>query len=196
MGLRLIAPPLVEPVTIAEQKAFMRVDIPDEDALVAAFITAARQAAEAITGRAFVTQQWKATFDIIPIGKRIELPVAPVVSVESVSLADDNGVLHALDASAYHADLVSEPARITLHTYSRPLRWRHRINVAEVVFTCGYGADGASVPEPLKLAVRFMAAHFHENRAAVSDAANIRFEELPMGVRYLLAPYRLWGRHL
>lgn len=196
MGLRLLLPPVVDPVTVAEQKAFMRVDIPDEDAQIAAFITAARRAAESLTGRAFVTQQWKATFDSIPLGKRIELPVAPVVSVESVSLADDNGVLHALDVAAYQTDIISEPARITLHTYSRPPHWRHRINVAEAVFTCGYGADGTSVPEPLKLAVRFMAAHFHENRAAVSDAANIRFEELPMGVRYLLAPYRLWGRHL
>ena len=196
MGLRLLVPPVAEPITVAETKAYMRVDVADDDTLTGAFITAARQAAESITGRAFLAQQWKASFDIIPVGKRIELPVGPVISVDSVSLADDACILRTMEASAYQVDTLTEPARITLHTYVRPPRWRHRINVAEAVFTCGYGADAGSVPEPIKLAIRLLAAHFYENRIATGDATQIRMQELPMGVQYLLAPYRLWSRYL
>ena len=132
----------------------------------------------------------------LSVGKRIELPVGPVISVDSVSLADDACILRTMEASAYQVDTLTEPARITLHTYVRPPRWRHRINVAEAVFTCGYGADAGSVPEPIKLAIRLLAAHFYENRIATGDATQIRMQELPMGVQYLLAPYRLWSRYL
>lgn len=184
MGLRLLVPPSVEPVTVAEQKAFMRVEIADEDALTASLITAARQAAESITGRALITQQWLATFEVPRrTSRRLELPVAPVRSVESVIV---DGM--ALDKSAYVADIVSEPAAITLPK----MAWK----TAEATFTCGYGSTGADVPEPLRLAIKLMAAHWAENRLAVADASHTKFEELPMGVRYLLATYRLWGRAL
>ena len=196
MGLRLLTPPAVESVTVAEQKTFMRVDIATDDALIALFITAARQAVEVLTGRAFITQKWQASFDVVPIGKRLELPIAPVISVESVKVADVADTLRVLDASEYTVDTLAEPARITLNTYSRPSHWRHRINAAEVVFTCGYGAAATDVPEGLRQAVRFLASHFYENRTPVGDASNTHYEELPMGVQYLLAPYRLWGRQL
>jgi len=184
MGSRLLVPPSVEPVSVAEQKAFMRVEIADEDALTASFITAARQAVESITGRALITQQWLATFESSRrTGRRLELPVTPVRAVESVIV---DGV--ALDKSAYVADIVSEPGTITLPK----MCWK----TAEVTFTCGYGASATDVPEALRLAIKLMAGHWSENRLAVSDASHAKFEELPMGVRYLLATYRLWGRAL
>jgi len=184
MGLRLLVPPSVEPVSVAEQKAFMRVEMADEDALTASLVTAARQAVESITGRALITQKWQATFETPRRGgRRLELPVAPVQGIESVIV---DGV--ALDKNAYVADIVSEPGTITLPK----MAW----NTAEVAFTCGYGPDGADVPEPLRLAIKLMAGHWSDNRLAVADASHTKLEELPMGVRYLLATYRLWGRSL
>jgi len=49
MPLQLVTPPVDEPVTLAEAKLHLRVDFDEDDALILALISAARQAAEAIT---------------------------------------------------------------------------------------------------------------------------------------------------
>ena len=56
MTSTLIAPPGEEPVTLAEAKAWCRIDAADEDALLSALIAAARLQVESLTGRALVTQ--------------------------------------------------------------------------------------------------------------------------------------------
>lgn len=66
MPIQIIARPAVEPVTLAEAKTHLRVDLADDDLLIGALITAARQHAETITRRALVTQQWKMTLDQFP----------------------------------------------------------------------------------------------------------------------------------
>lgn len=47
------------------------------------------------------------------------------------------------------------------------------------------------VPEPLKEAVRQLAAHLYENREAT--LVGITAQELPFGVYDLIAPYRKWA---
>ena len=66
MALRQIAEPAVEPITLTEAKNHLRVSEPDDDALIAGLISAARMAAENICRRAFVTQQWELVIDSFP----------------------------------------------------------------------------------------------------------------------------------
>jgi len=66
MPSKLITAPTEEPVSLAEAKAHLRVDISDDDALIGAMIVAARQEAEAACRRAFVSQQWKLLLDRFP----------------------------------------------------------------------------------------------------------------------------------
>ena len=56
MTSTLIAGPGEEPVTLAEAKAWCRIDGADDDALLAALIAAARLQVESLTGRALMTQ--------------------------------------------------------------------------------------------------------------------------------------------
>ena len=46
-----VTPPLVEPVTIADAKAFARIEYPDDDGLIAGLISAAREYVETATAR-------------------------------------------------------------------------------------------------------------------------------------------------
>lgn len=66
MPIKIIVQPAVEPVTLAEAKLHLRVDIDDDDTLINMLIGAARIAAENICRRAFVTQQWTLYLDAFP----------------------------------------------------------------------------------------------------------------------------------
>jgi len=194
MALKLTAGPVVEPVTLTEAKAHMRVEFADDDALIAGLVKAARECVESATNRRLITQSWCFYADKVPAPPQFILPLAPIQRVDWVRLWDASDVGTVLAAAAYLSDTVSEPARVLLTNASaitlRPY------NAVEIAFTCGYGADGSAVPEPLRQAVKLLAAHWYENRIAVVDAGQVRFDELPMGVQYLLASYRLWGRQL
>lgn len=54
-GWTLVTGPSIEPLAVAELREHLRVDIDDEDALIADYIAAARAWAETYTGRALLT---------------------------------------------------------------------------------------------------------------------------------------------
>src|SRR5690348_5785828 len=85
----LIAGPGEEPVSLAEAKAFARVDGSDEDALVSALIAAARLHVESLTGRALVTQTWRLVLKCVS-GLVVQLPVVPAIALIE---APDDAVL-------------------------------------------------------------------------------------------------------
>lgn len=194
MGTMLLAGPAVEPVTLEETKAHLRVEFTDDDALMAGLIKAARECTESATNRKLITQRWRVFEDKIPSPPEFALPFAPAQSVDWVRLWDSANNGSVLASTAYSTDTIGEPARVFLKDI--PVVTLRQYNAVEIAFTCGYGATATTVPEPIKQAVKLLAAHWYENRIATAEASQQKFEELPLGVQYLLAPYRLWGRQL
>ena len=64
----LIAGPALEPVSLAEAKAWLRIDGSDEDALISTLVTSARLVLEAHTHQLFLEQSWKILYDAWPSG--------------------------------------------------------------------------------------------------------------------------------
>lgn len=62
----LITTPAVEPITLTEAKAHLRVDFADDNDLITTLIIVARQAVEEFTGRALITQTWQVFYDRFP----------------------------------------------------------------------------------------------------------------------------------
>lgn len=149
MTSTLIAGPGEEPVTLAEAKAWCRIDTTDEDALVTALIAAARLQVESLTGRALVTQSWRLT--TCPRGLVVALPVIPVSALTD---APDGAVLQG-DAVLL---ATRESGEITID------------------YTAGYGA-AADVPQDLKQAVLTLVAFWFENRDSLA-ATPQNFERL------------------
>lgn len=197
MKITTISTPSIEPVTVSEQKEHMRVSVSDEDSLIENLITVARMSIENITSNRLITQTVKGVLDRFPSEAEIRLPLVPVVSVDSIKTIDTNGTEAVFSSSNYEVDNIGIPSRIRLKTgksWTEPSVYRE-VNGVEITFTCGYGAEASSVPEPLRLAIKLLAAHFYENReATVFILKDIK--ELPLGLRYLVDPYKAWLRDL
>ena len=87
----LLAGPAAEPVTLAEAKAFLRVDVTAEDAFITTLITAARLHVEGTTGRALISQTWRVGLDCWPESREVVLPIAPLISISAITVFDDDG---------------------------------------------------------------------------------------------------------
>src|SRR5579872_3816685 len=68
-GLNQTTPPVVEPVSLEQAKAFCVIDqsFTLDDDLINGFISLARLEAEKYTRRAFFNQQWRLSLDRFPI---------------------------------------------------------------------------------------------------------------------------------
>lgn len=128
MPLQLTTPPTAEPLNLIEAKLHTRVDIPDDDLLIGALISAARDYAESITHRQMVSARWKQVMDSFPgsslggtpwgrayslPGNAIYLQRSPVIQVVSIQYLDMQGVTQTMPATDYTVDYSSDPVRIT-----------------------------------------------------------------------------------
>ncbi|AXS39961.1 head-tail connector protein [Breoghania sp. L-A4] len=181
MASILISPPAAEPLTLEEAKLFLRLDSSDEDALVSALIAAARGHVEAATGRALIHQGWRVFRDGWPSRRIVRLPRAPLASVDAVTVYDADGAAELLDAALYSADGATAPARLVVSDEAPEPGLS--VNGVAIDITAGYGASAADVPQPLRLAVRRLVAHWYERRETEGS--------IPPNVAALLAPYRI-----
>lgn len=186
----LVTAPASEPVSLAEAKLHLRVDATDEDTLITALITAARQLVEEETWRALVTQTWDYVADEWPAGDSIALPRPPLQSVTSITYIDEDGVTQTMPAADYIVDTYQH--RVVLAEDAEwPSADLYPTAAVRVRYVAGYGAASA-VPGPIKAAMLLLIGHLFENREAVASGAGVASAELPLGVRALLAPYRAW----
>lgn len=185
MGYRLIAAATLQPVTLAEAKAHLRVDHTDEDDYITALIKAATSYLDGrsgVLGRCLVTQTWEMTLDAFP-AKEIELPLGPVASLVSVKYIAVSGAEQTVPSGNYYVDTASLSARVVPED-----TWPATMSAANAV-TVRYVAGTAveDVPAELGMAIRLLVGHWYANRQAVTGATGT---ELPFGVGALIAPFR------
>jgi len=204
MPMQLITPPAAEPVSLAEAKLHLRVDFDEDDALIQALISAARQAAEMLTQRQLVTARWRMVLDSfpgpslmgVPSGQTFTLPghailltKSPVTSVVEIRYLDMAGIWQVMPAANYTVDNACEPARITpvfgqIWPVALP-----QIGAVSVTFDAGYGS-AADVPEGLKSWIKLRLGSLYAHREEVASMARGRIDPLPF-VDGLLDPYKV-----
>ncbi len=206
VSLRVVSPPVEEPVTVIDAAGHCRLDA--EDPELPAYVAAARAWAETWLGRALITQTLAATFSHSPppalgagmvpyaggylssgypfLGARalwnrpIELPRNPVQSVASVRISRDDGTTADLAAADYLARLDGEPAVLQL----RPISQAGPGDRVTITFVAGYGLKKATVPAPIRQGIMLLTAFLYENRG---DAGG----DPPKAAEMLMWPYRL-----
>ncbi len=209
MAVKVITAPTVEPISLEQAKAHLRVDTTDQDDLIEALITAAREKVEDETGRALITQTLEIALDyfveppdlrwvtypyLTPV-KALRLPRPPLIALKQVSYYNGDGNIIMLHDEVGSPTVVSD---LVVDTYSCPGRlvpasggnWpavQDRANAVTIRYTAGYGDDGEDVPMTIRQAMLLLIGHYHDNPSSVGDS----MAEIPMGVDFLLQRHRV-----
>jgi uncharacterized phiE125 gp8 family phage protein len=176
MGLTVVTPPALEPVSLGEAKDHCRVDGADVDALIAGHIIAARQHCEEYTGRAFVSRTYDLTIDWDwpkdEHGPRIELPRPPAISLGSVGYVDSLGASQSLGVNDYE---LSQLDTLWLVVPRYGVTWppvRFQRKAITVRFVAGYGSQMGDVPEPIRHAILMYTRFLLDAKTEDEDAAH------------------------
>lgn len=174
--------PAAEPILRTEAKNWLKISstVTADDDLVDALIKDAREYVERVTGRALITQTITEYWDGFPEASakhpRVIFPhVAPVQSVTSLayiatgSTPSTYTVWDNTSNAKYWLDSVSGmtgigPARIIRNSDVEWPEVAEFMNCVRVVYVAGYGASGASVPGPLKEAIKRLVGLWYYGR--------------------------------
>ncbi len=190
--------PAVEPVTVAEAKAHLRVDTSDDDTYIGTLITAGREWCEQYLDRTLVNTQWVMRFDSFPPDGThdIELPRPPMATAGtttavSLTFTYENGTTATYSTASYRVDRNSTPGAVkTLYGQTWPPHLMDD-NAVSVTWWAGYGAAGSSVPAAIRHAILMLVGILYEKRAAAESGS---LNEVPFGVKSLLDSQR-WGSY-
>ena len=193
MGASLVTRPTSEPLTLAEARAHLRIETTELDAVIAAELMAAREYVEGQTRRALAPQTWDFTFDfgwpMVGCEYRIDLPLAPVVSVTSVTYVDDAGATQTLAANQYQvAGLGPDGLPRIVPAYN--VTWpavRCQREAITVRCVCGYEVGSPArvmIPEALRQAIKLQLELLHDRDTTAR-------ETIEMARDSLMTPYRI-----
>ncbi|MGE0764892.1 MAG: head-tail connector protein [Hyphomicrobiaceae bacterium] len=188
MSLVMTSGPALEPVSLAEAKAHLRIDGTAEDALIQSLIVTSRLHIEAALGLALITQNWSYYLDRWPKSGRLVLPLRPVAALAHVRVWSDEDVAETLDLSDFLLDGEGMPPRLVALANLDQIARRRMANSIEVGITAGFGASSDDVPATIRHALLLLVAHWYEHREPVQIGVGVN--AVPAMVSELLAPYR------
>jgi uncharacterized phiE125 gp8 family phage protein len=179
----LVDGPQLEPVSLVEAKAWLRVDGADEDSLIQALIVSARLTVEAEIGQVLLAQNWRLIGDAWPLGENIPVKIGKVISVAGGRVFPADGAPELMTSGDFVIERGAE--RDAIVPQRRPAPGRRRAGI-EIDLRLGFGEMATDVPEPLRLAVRHLVAQGFEHRGDGLEPQR----GLPPNVAQLLHRYR------
>lgn len=177
-----------EAIDLSTAKLHLRVDASDENTLISAIITAARENAEQYTGLAIVEQTYTLQLEKFP-EEELSLNIWPVTAITSIQYIDPDGNTQTLSNSKYALNSYEGPSVV------QPLEpWPQTkviYNAVTVTFTAGFTTSSPNnfpLPQSLVQAMLLMIGNLYENRESISAFENY---ERPMSATYLMMPHRI-----
>lgn len=193
-------PPAVEPVTLSQAKAHLRVDSTDDDAYIASLITAAREWVEQYLDRTLVHTQWVMRFDKFPDSgiEPVELPRPPMVTsgtatAVTVTFTQEVGTTSTYSTAEYRVDRYATPGAVLPIYGTTWTPHRQDDNAISITWWAGYGASGSDVPAAIRHAMLMLCSHWYETRGATVATGAVP-QDVPFGVRALLDSVK-WGSY-
>lgn len=179
-----------EPVTLAEAKAFIRVNFSNEDDITEDHISAARELIESYTDRSLVEKTLKARFydfqdwdfeeaSRYRLGRlTLELPNGKHGAISSVVSVDGDGTETAVDYDTYGLEF----KEIVISRQFKPSNYMHE------EYHVTYAAGSGTIEKGIKVAIMRLVGEMNESRQM--SVFDMSVEELPLSLRNSLKPYR------
>lgn len=185
MDLRIITPAETEQVTLAEARAHLRLpaDLTDDDDLIRSLITAAREAAELFTGRAYSDAVYELRLDRWE--DVVLLPVAPVTKIVRIEYLDAAGTPQPLAAGIAELDDHPDAPAVRLAYGQTWPALASRTAAVRIRFTAD--PEKAPVPRSVVQAMLLTIGHLYAN---TEDASTAQTHALVRGSESLLWPHR------
>jgi uncharacterized phiE125 gp8 family phage protein len=171
-ALRLVAPAVFEPVTLAQAKAFLRIEHTGDDAAIGTAISAARLMAERYLRTALLAQTWEYSVGN-PCSLTLRLPWGPATSILSVTLVNEQGVSTVLEGTIYRLSVDGRAVLFTSGLHSE---------IVKVQFIAAAYAGVADIPAPIIQGILHHVATLMEQRDGAAA--------LPMQSVNCYAPFR------
>lgn len=187
MTIKVITPPAMEPVTLAQARTHLRAEeIEEEDSYIEGLISTAREWCEGFQNKAYLSQTIEKVFDCFPPAI-FDLPRPPMVTVESIKYYDIANVEYLFDSDLYFVDTISEPGRVSLnYAVQWPTLTLRPINSVIVRYIAGVN-DAAAVPKKVIQAILLLVGHWYNQREPVGEVSG----EMEFAVKSLLGQDRV-----
>ena len=173
MAYKVATGPTLEPFTVAYIKTWLKIpsSVTVEDTLLEDIIKGARTWAEQGTGRALLTQTIEEYWDCWPECGILNLSVAPIQSITSVSTLI-SGTYTVWASSNYNTDTVKEPCRIVPKpSAGQPNYDTGTPNAIKVIYLAGATA-ATGIPKTTMDAMLQRIAFLYENREDIPISNN------------------------
>ncbi|MEM7505515.1 MAG: hypothetical protein AAF415_02125 [Pseudomonadota bacterium] len=187
MFLKEVSPPTVDPVTLGELAAHLRLnhgfaDNGAEDGLLSLYLHSAVRAIEKRLSQALVLRTFSLEVDCWDRAGHLVMPVGPVAEITGMELRSGGSVTPVSTASlslraGASRQLLSAAGGAALPPIPAG-------GQAALTFDAGYGPSGEDVPGELRQAVLILSAHLYEHRSG----GDVR--RMPGGIDALLEPHR------
>lgn len=172
--LTLLESNAIEPITLTEVKAHLRLDTDDEDDLLNGLITASSNLVEEYLGKTLIKKVWRLQEVGIDVNGmcEIEIPNGPLLKVICVEQILPNDTFRTI--------------RFAVKNYfSKPVVAFKSQTPVSIIFEAGYGFYPKDVPAPIRHALLTLVAHFYDSRGGQMTMSPL--------VKTLLSPYKQVG---
>lgn len=195
---RLITPPVLWPLDLAEVKKARRFTTDSLDTLFDLWMQAATQIYEEETGYQLITAERELVLDGFPDGTVIEIPRPPLQGVISVKYLDNTGTEQTMSTADYVVPPVPSgvhPARGRV-ALVEGASWPTTVTQAgsvRVRYLAGYGDVPNDVPAIVKYALLMLVGHCHKYGEEMQEARTARttINALPIGATSVMRAARL-----
>lgn len=192
----LVEGPGLSALSLADCKAYLRVDHDDEDDEIQDIIDAAIahvDGAHGWLGRALVSQIWD--LKIAEFGSEpIELPLAPLIEVQSITYYDEDNNSQTLGTDIYDVVGVGGQGMVYLKSGQSWPSLYDRAEPIAIRFRAGYVTDSSPVegeiPKPIIRGIKFYCGTLYANRETIVIGQTAM--QLPWAAEQLLHPYRIY----
>jgi uncharacterized phiE125 gp8 family phage protein len=198
-SISLVTAPTVEPVSLPDMKDYLRVQVSEDDNLIAGMIKAARRRVEKYIKKTLITT----TFDYnisrsVSVseveGGYILLPNPPIQSITSFKYYDSDNTENTYSSDNYWLDVAGD--RLVYDVDAIPPVATRNINSYVIRYISGYGDAASDVPEDIIQAVKLYVELEYSKKGGMDE--NSRFiygapNDIQQEAKDILDNYRIIG---